>query len=333
MLIATVGALAMLALYLVIDGEQMRSSYHAFTSCRPVDTAACQYKFQVFHDDYGSTGFIGVMLTFLPSIIGSFAGAPLLARELETGTFRYAWTQSAGRMRWAAAVLVSGAVGVATVTAAFGALVTWHNQPLRNSGITPRLHTTVFPETGVAAAGWALIGFALGVLAGLLWRRVVPAIVTAFAACFGLAFLAATYRLHYVTPLTTTSLNRQGHRPPHRRVVDQTRRTRQRRPTEHGPARGRRPVQLRRRQGHRSPLPAHPPTTSTPCSTCSITATSRSPAPTRQPLLGLPRHRVRLAHRPRDHPARDHVLAPAPTACVTTASTLLDRPMATYCFL
>jgi hypothetical protein len=37
------------------------------------------------------------LLQAVPALIGAFAGAPLLARELETGTFRYAWTQgSAG---------------------------------------------------------------------------------------------------------------------------------------------------------------------------------------------------------------------------------------------
>jgi hypothetical protein len=209
-LVATIGVLALVAVYLVINGEQMRSSYHVFTSCRPVDSAGCRYKFQVFHDSYGSTGVIGAVLMFLPGLIGAFAGAPLLARELETGTFRYAWTQGVGRMRWATAVLVSGAVGVAVVMAAFGALITWHNQPLLVSGITPRLHTTIFPETGIAAAGWALVGFALGVLAGLLWRRVVPAIVTAFGVWFGLAYLGATYRLHYETPLTTTGFTRKA---------------------------------------------------------------------------------------------------------------------------
>ena len=207
MLFATIGLLALIGVYLVINGEHMRSSYHAATSCRPVDSAACRYEFQVFHDNYAGSGFIGVILMFLPGIVGSFIGAPLLARELETGTFRYAWTQGVGRMRWAAAVLASGATGVAVVMAAFGVLITWHNQPLLDSGDTPRLHTTIFPETGVAAAGWALVGFSLGVLAGLLWRRVVPAIVTAFAAWFGLAYLAATYRTSYLPPLTTTSLD------------------------------------------------------------------------------------------------------------------------------
>ncbi len=207
MLIATVGVLTLIAVYLVVNGEQMRASYRSATSCTPVNTAACQYKFQLFHDSYAQPGLIGVLLTFLPAIIGSFVGAPLLSRELESGTFRYAWTQGAGRMRWAIAILTCGAVGVAVVMAGFGALISWHNQPLLDADITPRLHTTVFPETGLAAAGWALAGFTLSVLAGLLWRRAIPAIVTAFAACFGLEYLAATYRLKYVRPLTTTSLD------------------------------------------------------------------------------------------------------------------------------
>ena len=34
-----------------------------------------------------------------------FWGAPLLAREFETGTFRLAWTQSVTRTRWLAVKL------------------------------------------------------------------------------------------------------------------------------------------------------------------------------------------------------------------------------------
>lgn len=75
-LIATIGLLALVAVYLVINGEQMRSSYHAFTACRPVDSAACNYKFRLFHDSYASTGFIGVVLMFLPGIVGAFAARP-----------------------------------------------------------------------------------------------------------------------------------------------------------------------------------------------------------------------------------------------------------------
>ena len=41
----------------------------------------------------------------IPPLIGAFVGAPVLARELETGTFRFTWTQGFGRARWTVATL------------------------------------------------------------------------------------------------------------------------------------------------------------------------------------------------------------------------------------
>jgi hypothetical protein len=38
-------------------------------------------------------------------LLAMFAGPPVVARELENRTFRYAWTQGIGRMRWTAAKL------------------------------------------------------------------------------------------------------------------------------------------------------------------------------------------------------------------------------------
>ena len=61
----------------------------------------------------GEPGPGGVFLQVVPVLIGAFAGAPVLARELETGTFRFAWTQGFGRWRWALAKLVLLAVVLA----------------------------------------------------------------------------------------------------------------------------------------------------------------------------------------------------------------------------
>lgn len=206
-LAGTVAALAAIGLYLIIDGLRMRSAYDAFHACTPIGSAGCQLAWERFRDEFGQSGLIDVVLMLLPGIVGAFAGAPVLARELETGTFRYAWTQGAGRMRWAAGILASGAVGVAVLIAAFGLLVSWHQQPLIAAGTVPRLRATVFPASGIAAPGWALAGFALGVLAGLLWRRVLPALASACAAWFALAFLVGgELRLRYLAPLTTSSL-------------------------------------------------------------------------------------------------------------------------------
>ena len=69
-----------------------------------------------------------------PVLIGAFVGAPLLARELETGTFRYAWTQGFGRWRWTLAKLVLLAVAVIAAAGAISALFSWYYQPYFTAG-------------------------------------------------------------------------------------------------------------------------------------------------------------------------------------------------------
>ncbi len=59
----------------------------------------------------------GIAVLYLaPALIGIFWGAPLIARELETGTFRLAWNQSVSRARWTAVKL--GLIGFAAVATA-----------------------------------------------------------------------------------------------------------------------------------------------------------------------------------------------------------------------
>jgi hypothetical protein len=206
--VLVVGVLALLLLH---SGNEMRAAYHALQACTPATSEKCRFMDQNFHNNYGNGGFLGPILLLLPGILGVAAGAPLLARELETGTFRYAWTQGVGRMRWAISLLVPGAVIVAVLAGAFGALVLWHQQPLVDYGSNGRLDSSTFSATGIAAAAWALGGFALGALAGVLWHRVLPAVATASAAWFGLAYLAAvTLRNHYLAPLHTSSLRLSG---------------------------------------------------------------------------------------------------------------------------
>jgi len=208
---AAAALLGLVAVYLLIRGQQMRAAYAAAQACRPQSAANCRFAFDNFHNTYANVGFIGGLLVWMPAVIGAFAGAPLLARELETGTFRFAWTQGVGRMRWVVAHLVPGALGVAITSGAFGVLITWYDHPLVASGIEQRLHTAEFPLTGVAVVGWALAAYALGVLAGLVSRRVVPALAATLAVWTGMAVLTAeVLRAHYRTPLATRNLQLGG---------------------------------------------------------------------------------------------------------------------------
>ncbi len=211
-LMTTAAVLGLVALSLLVRGLQMRQAYAAVHACTPTFSAACGFAFEHFHDAYGNVGPIGGILVFLPGLIGAFAGAPLLAREFETGTFRYAWTQGVGRMRWLTALLVPGVLGVAVLGSAFGTLVAWYNQPLIDSGLLQRLHASLFPITGIAVAGWAVLAFSLGVIAGTLLRRVVPALVATLTVWTGLAFSASYLREHdYLSPLLTHRLQLPAH--------------------------------------------------------------------------------------------------------------------------
>jgi hypothetical protein len=197
--------LGALAAYLVVDGSRVRTAYDKVAECRPpASSPECQFRWAEFANSFGDTGVIGAILVLLPGIVGAFVGASLLGRELETGVFRYSWTQGVGRMRWAVALIAPAAVGVALVMGGLGVLVSWRDQPMLDSGMRHRLDPSLFPTTGVAVAAWARAAFSGGVLAGLLWRRVIPAIATTFALWFGLAYLASELRLRWPAPLTTS---------------------------------------------------------------------------------------------------------------------------------
>jgi hypothetical protein len=213
--------LGALAVWLWIIGSTLHNAYAAATACHPASSAACQALVGTFNGlgnhmvSGGSPG--GVFLQVVPVLIGAFIGAPALARELETGTFQYAWTQGFGRWRWALAKLVLLAVVLAAAAGAFGVLVSWYYQPYFAAGnqslglaqIPP--FVTLFSLRGVAFPAWTLAAFVIGALAGMLIRRVVPAIVATLAVYAGLTVAADGFlREHYLTPLVTTNPNVPG---------------------------------------------------------------------------------------------------------------------------
>jgi hypothetical protein len=118
---------------------------------------------------------VGVLryLTFglylAPALVGSYVGGPLLARELERGTHRLAWTQGIGRVRWAATIL--GTVLVITLAAgvvlALGGHQSW---PLL--GVNTFRPFDLFDLEGPALVSYMVFGLALGAFIGALRRRI-----------------------------------------------------------------------------------------------------------------------------------------------------------------
>jgi hypothetical protein len=195
--------LGALALYLLFMGLKMHGLYATVASCRPVNSAACSDAQTLFQNTYYITAEVtAALLQAVPVLVGVFVGAPILARELDTGTSRFAWTQGAGRIRWTVARLALPAVTVTAATAAFSQLFEWFYRPFFVSGMDSRLAPQFFDLTGVALAAWTLAAFAIGAAAGALIRRVVPAMAAAMAAWAGLLAVTLLYlRRHYLAPL------------------------------------------------------------------------------------------------------------------------------------
>jgi hypothetical protein len=209
--------LGALATWLWTAGSSLHAAYAAAAACHPASSLACSGLVRSFNgmDDFLANGII---LQAVPALIGAFAGAPILARELETGTFRYAWTQGFGRWRWTLAKLVLLAAGVTAAAAAISVVFSWYfqsyfaagNQALSLNEWTP-FAPGLFDLRQVAFAAWTLAAFAIGCLAGMLIRRVIPAIAATLAVYAGFMFAAGLWlREHYAAPLVASSQNVPG---------------------------------------------------------------------------------------------------------------------------
>jgi hypothetical protein len=206
--------LGVLAAYLLIMGLRIRSGYASVASCPQLGSRfshTCEIALMLFggYHVYGES--TAAVFMAVPVLIGAFAGAPILSRELEVGTFRFAWTQGAGRTRWTLARLALPAVMVTAAAAVFSQLFGWFYYPFFATGDSA-LAPQYFELTGIAFAAWTLAAFAIGALAGVLIRKVVPAIAAAMAAWAGLLLVTSLYlRRLYQAPL---SVRNGGHGAP-----------------------------------------------------------------------------------------------------------------------
>jgi ABC-type transport system involved in multi-copper enzyme maturation permease subunit len=201
--IVGIAAVAALAIYLVLLGLSVRHAYaNGVAGCVTGD--ACTTARIAFTGRF-ETSFtlLGCALLALPGMLGAFWGAPIVARELESGTFRMIWTQGATRRSWLAAKLVGVTLSSAAIAGTAGALLTWAAGPYDR--VNSRFAVLAFDGQHVVPIAYAVFATTLGVLIGLAVKRLVPAIaltLALFAAVQVIVPLAL--RPHLEAPVTRT---------------------------------------------------------------------------------------------------------------------------------
>ena len=128
---------------------------------------------------------LGPALLAIPALLGMFWGAPLVAREIESGTYRLAWTQGVTRRHWLSIRVALVGVAALIVAGLASWLVSWWFAPLDSVNMN-RFDPSVFTARGIVAIGYAGFAFALGVATGTLTRRTLSAMAATL-----LGFIAA----------------------------------------------------------------------------------------------------------------------------------------------
>ncbi|MFE9482635.1 MULTISPECIES: ABC transporter permease [Streptomyces] len=196
--LAALAVLAALAIFLVVTGLQMRDLYDSTVAdCR----GDCERARNALVVEYRTlTYYVTSLLLATPGIIGLFWGAPLIARELETGTHRLIWNQSITRGHWLLVKLAGVGLTAVAVTGLLSLLVTWWAHPIDQVNLD-RFTALMFSGRAIVPLGYAAFAFTLGACAGLLIRRTVPAMAATLVAFLAVQILFPfAIRPHYMTP-------------------------------------------------------------------------------------------------------------------------------------
>jgi ABC-type transport system involved in multi-copper enzyme maturation permease subunit len=184
----TIGALVVIAVVLALAGHDLADLWT--TSGAAACHSDCGAAVSTFLDEVRRSvndkvySFSLGVVYIVPALIGIFWGAPLIARELETGTHRLAFNQSITRTRWLATKLaVIGIAAAATAGLLTWAVTAWahHIDHATGNMIRPQY----FAARGIVPIGYALFALALGVTMGMLIRRTVPAMAVTLAIYIG----------------------------------------------------------------------------------------------------------------------------------------------------
>ncbi|WP_327368931.1 ABC transporter permease [Streptomyces sp. NBC_01217] len=157
----------------------------------------------------------GLLMTVLPAFVGIFVAGPVIAREMESGTYKLAWSQSVTPTRWLAAKLAVPAVATLASVSVLSAVCAWARSRESVAHLpTERFDRTVYGSIGTVPVGYALCMLALGALIGLVLRRTVAAMAVTVIGYGVLVMTLNTMRNDLWPTVTDTFKPGSGYRFP-----------------------------------------------------------------------------------------------------------------------
>ena len=203
--IAGYAALAILAALFLITGIQIFNTFadSGLKACLARSGADCNTLATYFSDRYSSLQWFLPVVLIAPVLFGMFWGAPLVARELENGTHRLAWTQGVTRGRWITSKLVVILGSAALASGILAATMTWWASAFVQARNWVRLDFGPFDLTGFVPVAYTVFAVALGIAFGALIRKTLPAMVATFGVFFAVRIpIIAVARERYMAAKT-----------------------------------------------------------------------------------------------------------------------------------
>lgn len=181
-----------IAALIVPSGIAIANSYHhAVTNCSLHHVGCGDIDGTVFGSNGVFTSLVQDLAMAVPLVFGILWGAPLVAGEFEAGTENFAWTQGVTRRQWVLTNLAWGFLVAAAWGGSMAALFTWWRGP--NNALDSPVKFIYFDVQGIAPIAYTVFAVALGIAAGALFRRVVPAIMTTLVAFVAVRIVTALY--------------------------------------------------------------------------------------------------------------------------------------------
>src|ERR1039457_1856985 len=204
--------LAAFTVLLLVTGLQMASQYHSAVTACAASHGCASLGSTLFLGSH-AVGFLVIMTLGVPALFGLFWGAPLVASEFEAGTGQFAWMQSVTRKRWLAVTTGWTLLAAAAWGGAVSGLVTWWSGP-DNALQLDQFKPGRFDIMGIVPVGYALFALALGVCAGALLRRTIPALAVTLGGFIAVrAVITLWLRPHYMSAVTVTYKLLSGYTP------------------------------------------------------------------------------------------------------------------------